>query len=359
MSAVLIHHEQIETSIRGAVAYRIRHHSADVQGKPTESTGLVIAPSTPGENRKVLTWAHGTTGIGDACCPSAQPDPARELVTYFESNSPTQIDYGVPGLQKFIDAGYVVVATDYQGLGTPGMHQYTVNLTNATDAVMSVCAARELPVGAGTKFGVIGWSQGGGTAAGVAELDPNIYGELELVGAVAQSPGIPSMALKVPGMGTALTSGNVPADGHLVMILAGMAAAFPETLSLDDMFTEVGKKFLAENWNTQPNHHFTDILVRTARHEGPINAVNAEKLPAWVHAFNTASAGQRKPNCPVLVLIDAQYDGPCPRNWQEAYIETVKGFGGDISFTAYDNDDHFSLPQASIGEAFDWLDAKF
>jgi len=31
----------------------------------------------------VMSWCHGTTGLGDAACPSAQPDPARELITYF------------------------------------------------------------------------------------------------------------------------------------------------------------------------------------------------------------------------------------------------------------------------------------
>ena len=72
MTAVLISSEQIETSIAGAVAYRVRYRSKDVQGKPTESTGLVIAPASAGENRKVMSWAHGTTGMGDASCPSAQ-----------------------------------------------------------------------------------------------------------------------------------------------------------------------------------------------------------------------------------------------------------------------------------------------
>jgi hypothetical protein len=37
----------------------------------------------------------------------------------------------VPGLQRFVDDGYVVCATDYQGLGTPGQHQYMVNRTQA------------------------------------------------------------------------------------------------------------------------------------------------------------------------------------------------------------------------------------
>ena len=83
-------------------------------------------------------------------CPSAQPNPARELATYFDAASTQQIDFGVPGLQGFIDDGYVVCATDYQGLGTPGQHQYMVNRTQARDAVYLVHAARTLgDVGAG------------------------------------------------------------------------------------------------------------------------------------------------------------------------------------------------------------------
>lgn len=178
MTAVLISSEKISTSISGAEAYRVRYRSSDVQGKPTESTGLVIAPASAGTNRKVMSWAHGTTGMGDAACPSAQPDPARELTLYFAAGSTTQIDYGVPGVQGYLDDGWIVAATDYQGMGTDEVHQYTVNRTNARDAVNIVHAVREMNLGAGTEFGVVGWSQGGGTAGAAAELDPVDYGEL-------------------------------------------------------------------------------------------------------------------------------------------------------------------------------------
>ena len=361
MSTVLVHHEKIDTSIAGAQAYRIRYHSGDLHGNATESTGIVVAPAAPGENRKVMTWAHGTTGMGDAACPSAQPDPARELTLYFESGSVTSIDYGVPGLQKFIDEGWVVVATDYQGQGTPGIHQYTVNRTNALDAVNIVKAARELPVGAGTKFGLVGWSQGGGALA-AAELDAADYGDLEIVGAVGMSPGVPSIALKLPGIGSALAGSGTPTppDGHLFMILGAMPAAFPDRLSLEDVFTPLGIKMFEENWNTAPVHHFSDILTRNFHLSGAMIQVNKEKLPTWLAAFEEASAGQKKPVCPILVLIDGQDpNGPCPLPWQLGYIDAITALGGDITSSTYPNDDHFSLPQASIDEARTWLDSKF
>ena len=90
---------------------------------------------------------------------------ARELTLYFVAGSTTQIDYGIPGAQRFIDDGWVITATDYQGIGTPGPHQYTVNRTNGLDALYIVHAAREMNVGAGTQVGMIGWSQGGGSVA--------------------------------------------------------------------------------------------------------------------------------------------------------------------------------------------------
>ena len=361
MSAVLISSEKISTSITGAEAYRVRYRSSDVQGKPTESTGLVISPASAGTNRKVMSWTHGTTGMGDAACPSTQPDPARELVTYFQSGSTTQIDYGIPGLQSFIDEGWIVAATDYQGMGTEGVHQYTVNRTNARDGVNIVHAVQEMNLGAGNQFGVIGWSQGGGSAAAAAELDPSDYGDLTLVGSVAMSPGVPVVAIHQPGLGTALGGdAPIPPDGHLFMILCGMAAAFPETLSLDDVLTPVGKRIFEENWNTAPVHHLSDILGRAFKHEGPVMAINKAKFPAWVQAFTTSSATLTKPVCPILVLIDKQDEnGPCPLPWQLGYIDAIQKLGGEISSSEYPHDDHFSLPQASIAEAQRWLVSKF
>lgn len=362
MTSVLIKHEKISTPIKGADAYKVHYRSHDFMGRPTESTGLVIAPTGPGENRKVLTWGHGTTGMGDAACPSAQPDSACELTLYFDSGSQAPIDYGVPGLQEYIDEGWVVTATDYQGQGTPGPHQYTVNRTNAIDAITIVHAAREMNVGAGTKVGVSGWSQGGGTAAATGELDAADYGDLELVGIAAMSPGVPAVALKMPGMASVLSSGGAPTapDPHLFMMLGAMTEAFPDTLSLDDVFTDLGKKLYHENWNTANVHHFGDILSRNFNLYGPILAVNKEKMPTWFKCFEEVSAAQKKPICPVHVLIDSQDpEGPCPLPWQHGYIDEITALGGEITSTTYPNDDHFSLPKACVAEARTWLTSKF
>ena len=353
----LISHEEISTKLIGAKAWKVRYHSKDVNDRPFEVTGIVIAPEKPGSDRPVMTWGHGTTGLGDAACPSAQPDPARELITYFQAESTQQIDYGVPGVQKFIDDGWVVCATDYQGLGTPGIHQYTVGRTQARDTINIVHAARSMPVGAGTTVACMGWSEGGGTAAAVAELDPSDYGDLTLIGTVAMSPAVLKIAWKLGGsLVAALKDPSMAPDGHLIQVVMGTQYANPDSLSLSDMLTPLGISLAEAAWNHQSVHHFSDMIGRMYRLKGAILNYPQKNGDAWTKAINAGSAGQVRPVCPVLVCID-NFDGGTvvPVSWQQGYIQDIQALGGTIESHEYPHDDHFSLPAACVDRARDWL----
>ena len=353
----LLSKKSVDTGITGARAWRVRYISRDVNGVAQEASGLVITPTGSGDNRPMLTWCHGTTGLGDAACPSAQPDPARELITYFTPEATQQIDYGVPGLQGWIDDGWVVCATDYQGLGTPGMHQYTVNITNARDAVYLAHAARTIDTRAGTVLGCAGWSQGGGAAAAVAELDASDFGDLKLIGTVPMSPGVSRIALENPASVTAaLTNPNIPPDSHLVMVLAGTFAANPTTLQLSQIFTPLGVEIIEKAWNNQPVHHLNDVIARMFRLKGAILNPNPPNFGEWKDAINAGSAAERKPVAPVLVCIDTFDNGTVvPVSWQTAYVDAARKLGGTVETREYPKDDHFSLPQSCVADARAWL----
>ena len=354
----LISQDEIDTKIQGAKAWKVRYHSTDVNDKPHEVTGLVIAPAAAGTDRPVMTWGHGTTGLGDGACPSAQPDPAREIITYFQAESTQQIDYGVPGLQGFIDEGWVVCATDYQGLGTPGRHQYTVNRTQARDTINIVHAARIMPVGAGTSVGCMGWSQGGGTAAAVAELDPADYGGVKLIGTVPMSPGVPIVGLAAADstVTAGLKNPSTPPDPHLLLTLAGYQAANPEELSLSDVFTPLGVEIMETGWNHLPIHHIGDVFERMFRLKGPILKSSLSNWQAWEKAIAAGSATLVKPICPVLVCIDT-FDGGTvlPVAMQQGYVTAAQALGGDVETREYPHADHFALPQSCVHEAREWL----
>jgi hypothetical protein len=168
----IIKQEKIDTPIAGAQAWRIAYISSDLNDKPTISTGLVVAPEgqAPAGGRPIISWSHGTTGNASNCGPSQVDNPARTLNQYFLVNGNSWTDYGLPSLEEFIKDGYVVVGTDYQGLGGSGRHQYAVAKTNGRDAINAARAVGSMTeTGAGKKTLMIGWSQGAGSTLGASQ----------------------------------------------------------------------------------------------------------------------------------------------------------------------------------------------
>jgi uncharacterized membrane protein HdeD (DUF308 family)/pimeloyl-ACP methyl ester carboxylesterase len=172
----LIREEPIARLYRGAKAYRILYKSVGFNGRPTAVSGLVVVPegAPPKGGRKVIAFTHGTVGVASYCAPSLQVGNAVQTIE---------------GLGAFIAAGYVVAATDYQGLGTPGPHPYLIGRVEAVDALDAVRAAHRLRAAhAGVDFAVWGHSQGGQAALFTAELASGYAPDLHLVGAAAGAP---------------------------------------------------------------------------------------------------------------------------------------------------------------------------
>lgn len=163
-----------------ASATRVMYSSQDAQGDPVAVTGTVLTPTAPWKGkgeRPVVAYAVGTQGLGDQCAPS------RSLSTGMQ--------YEGIGITGLLNAGYTVVATDYEGLGTPGAHTYMVREAQAHAVLDSVRAAQEVgaaDVSATSPVVLVGYSQGGGASAAAAELAPDYAPELDLKAAYAGAP---------------------------------------------------------------------------------------------------------------------------------------------------------------------------
>lgn len=182
-SGTLIRSQEIEGAApKGSRVWRILYTSERADGTRTVSSGSVFVPDgpAPAGGRPVLAWAHGTLGMGDACAPS-RSDPQSDMTTW---------------LPLAMANGWAVVATDYAGLGTPGVLRYLIGADEARDVINSVRAIRGFtPAAASNRMMVFGHSQGGHaslfTAAEVAGYAP----ELELVAAAAAAPAAELTAL--------------------------------------------------------------------------------------------------------------------------------------------------------------------
>jgi pimeloyl-ACP methyl ester carboxylesterase len=201
----IIRSEQIASHVpEGAVAWRILYLSTDAQGNPNAVSGVVIAPegASP-EPRPVIAWAHGTQGIRSECGTSHRRNA-------FEH---------ISALGLMIEQGFVVVATDYPGRGTPGIHPYLIGQIEARSVLDSVRAARQLGVQAGESFAIWGASQGGHATLWAAHLAPSYAQDLDLVAAAAQAAAtdLPKIfdALEDEPIGGALMSQALYAWGNL------------------------------------------------------------------------------------------------------------------------------------------------
>ena len=166
---------QVGGAVGNAKAYRILYRSTGTNGEPIAVSGAVFIPDGPAPHghRDVIAWAHPTTGVVDRCAPTLLPDLAGT----------------VAGLEEMMRRGFVVAATDYQGLGVKGIHPYLVGISEARSVIDSVRAARQLPDAlAGDRFAVWGHSQGGHAALFTGEEAPSYAPELKLVGIATAAP---------------------------------------------------------------------------------------------------------------------------------------------------------------------------
>src|SRR4051812_16477019 len=86
--------------IGASTTYRILYLSESVQGKRIAVSGMAVVPTAkaPKDGRKLLTIAHGTTGIADECAPSRSPKASEISLT-----------------GPAVDDGFLIAMSDYEG----------------------------------------------------------------------------------------------------------------------------------------------------------------------------------------------------------------------------------------------------
>lgn len=151
----LLRSEPLDSALslpNAASAQRILYTSLDgIDGKtPIVVSGALFIPKgkAPAGGWPVASWGHGTVGVADICAPS------------WAGRSYRDVQY----LNRWLDEGYAIVATDYQGLGVPGGHPL---LNNRMAAYGILDAARAVVAGVpglANKVLIVGQSQGGAGA---------------------------------------------------------------------------------------------------------------------------------------------------------------------------------------------------
>jgi pimeloyl-ACP methyl ester carboxylesterase len=221
-------------------AFRLTYVTTDADGKRALSTGELFIPKgkAPAGGWPVISWAHGTSGLGDTCAPSVM--------------GPAEPERDFPYMSNWMAQGYAIVATDYAGLGTAGLPAYLNGPSEAHNVVDMVRAGRayatnHLPASQqlSNNWVVIGQSQGGGAAIYTARYATAFSGkDLRYLGAVGT--GVPAyienyVSLLGPKMPPTALPANVTA--YLTYIVESLRAWRP-ALGIDSILTPTGRKYL-------------------------------------------------------------------------------------------------------------------
>jgi pimeloyl-ACP methyl ester carboxylesterase len=140
-------------------------------------------------------------------------------------------------LNSWLKAGYAVVQTDYEGLGTPGAHPYLIGVSEGRSVLDMARAARALDPKIGKDMVIVGHSQGGHAALWAGSLAPKWTPDLKLRGTLALAP-----ASHLGEQGALLAALTSPSglSGLAAMIVRGVDIADP-SLNLQGLLSDQAK----------------------------------------------------------------------------------------------------------------------
>jgi predicted esterase len=225
----------------GTVGYQVIYRSKLETGVSVPVSGTVLVPA--GERKGIISMATGTVGLADkigsteSCAPSVGLPSGGAMVSGPAS--------------EYVEQGYVVAVTDYQGLRTPGAHLYLNGVAEGRAMIDMARAAQRIP-GAGLgakKVLYTGYSQGGHATLWAAQLTKSYAPELDAVGALAGGPPVNVEATR------ALNDGAL-ASGGFAYIITAFQNAYP-TLNLPARLSASGQTFV----NAHANECSVDMVL--------------------------------------------------------------------------------------------------
>ncbi|MDN4481627.1 lipase family protein [Demequina muriae] len=325
----------------GALAWRILYTTTRDQGQPAVASALVVAPlAASTEPRPIVAWAHGTTGVVPGCAPSVLEHP-------FEAGA-------TPALPQVVDNGWVMVATDYVGLGTESPHPYLIGQAEGRSVLDSVRAARQLRDVVWADGTVVwGHSQGGHAALWAGVLASDYAPDAGVVGVSAMAP-----ASNLPGLVDNLDV--VPGGTLFASYIVEAYSAVYDDVSFDDIVRpaarvqvkEIAGRCLAEPGalvSVIETFLFGDTIFTDDAKTGAFVDRLAENVPSGaIDAPLLLAQGDADP----LVLPAAQ----------QAYVDQRCADGHELDYRTYPDEDHLSIvadESALVGELLTWTEERF
>ncbi|MEI3773312.1 lipase family protein [Pectobacterium brasiliense] len=319
-----------------AEQYLIRYRSlSGVDGKsPREDTAAVFIPKgeTPKGGWPVVVWTHGTVGVQTTCAPSLNPHSGRDG------------QY----LNTWLSLGFAIVAPDYAGLGSAGLHHYLNARGEAWSVLDSVKAALSaFPLR--NQLTLVGQSQGAHAAFASAGYQPDYAPNLHIVSTVLT--GVPyfddktSAAAIFAGDAGGKEGGDPKIPYAMYIYLS--AADTTKGLNVDDYFTPKAAADVSA-----AREMCIDELTKKVMDDG-LNAGNSLK-PATQGLLESQTPSLRystlKIAHPVFIGTGTQ-DIDVPTIMQRVFARDVAKAGTSVEMHEYKGLDHTGTMNVSLRDS--------
>jgi hypothetical protein len=277
----------------------------------------------------MVTIAHGTTGIADECSPSVTNKNA---------------EMGL--IENAMSTEYLIAATDYEGLGTPGRHPYLVGESEGRSTIDAVLAAGQLPeADPGSELGIVGYSQGGHGALWANQVAAEWAPDLEVVGTFAGAPAseigvILAAADRVKGFG--------------IMVIAGINASYPEA-DLDLILTPEGQEVL----ETVDTACVSDIFEAAGSAQGDLFVPDGGQSEPWAELGAAQDAGTEKTNDAPILLIHSREDQTVPTFFIDQVEARMCANDQVVQRVDLPTGNHTSAAVPAYEQATEWLQQLF
>ncbi len=334
-AGLLLSRKPLSALPQGAAAgWQISYSSRAENGNLVEISGVVFIPEAMSDApRPIVAWAHGTVGIADRCAPSASP----------------QLFADIPGLKDLLARGYVVVASDFQGLGTPGPHPYLVGISSGNALLDGVRAARSMrEAQAGNRFVLWGESQGAHAALWAADRAPTYAPELKLAGVAAAAP---------PTDLVANFTGTTSRMGH-AFFSALTTAAWSQIygLKLSSFANPFGRyviRSLARDCVEKDQIAAgAGVVVFLLSGQVPYHV-----SPGWRALLERNSVRPQRLAAPLLLVQGTADDIVRPALTRAFAVETCR-LGTNVTYRTVPGAGHIALAERSTNETIDWIAAR-
>ncbi|GFG51703.1 triacylglycerol lipase [Mycolicibacterium agri] len=331
-----------------ATGTRIMYRSTDARGNPNAVTGTYFEPYNDwpgGGPRPLLVYGPGTQGQGDQCAPSRQFNQGIHWRPYLD----LAFNYEEMFVATMVARGFAIVMTDYEGLGTPGVHTYVSRVAEGNAMLDAARAAKQLPGTSLTPDGPVafwGYSQGGGAAASAAELASSYAPELDVVGTYAGAPPADLKELFPYADGSVLVGAVGYALNSVITTYPEHEAAIRATLTPrgEDLLFKVQDQCVAETLTKFMFRHLQPYF-----NEDIYQLVNREPFRG---IFDEQRMGRMKPNAPVMILSN-RYDPLVPWTAASQLGRDWCAQGADVQF--WTNEEPPFLNKAIVNHALPML----